>query len=181
MKMPPRLNIDGWDKVALAGVAREKLGELENYHLKTENYFKDKENLAYWLLLNKEQFSFEWLLSNVFLFKLELKRELNKRWERYWKILGGFGNKRQGTSDFKPEEIERARSSQIENFLGDGRRSGDKFIAKCPFHEEKHASFYVYPDNSWHCFGCGAHGYNAIDYLIKKENLVFSEAVRRLL
>lgn len=37
----------------------------------------------------------------------------------------------------------------------------------CPFHEEKTPSFFIYPDNSYHCFGCGAHG-NAIDFLMKK-------------
>lgn len=41
----------------------------------------------------------------------------------------------------------------------------------CPFHEEKTPSFFIYPDNSYHCFGCGAHG-NAIDFLMK--NLGYS-------
>lgn len=35
----------------------------------------------------------------------------------------------------------------------------------CPFHKEKTPSFYIYPDNFYYCFGCGAHG-NAIDFLI---------------
>ena len=37
------------------------------------------------------------------------------------------------------------------------RRNGQRW-ACCPFHEEKTASFVVYPDEHFHCFGCGANG-----------------------
>lgn len=36
--------------------------------------------------------------------------------------------------------------------------SGERWRACCPFHGEKTPSFMVYPDGSYHCFGCGAHG-----------------------
>ncbi len=42
--------------------------------------------------------------------------------------------------------------------------SGKRFTL-CLFHKEKTPSFCIYPDNSYYCFGCGAHG-NAIDFLI---------------
>jgi CHC2 zinc finger len=40
------------------------------------------------------------------------------------------------------------------------RRSGasGELVGLCPLHKEKTASFTVYPDNHYHCFGCGAHG-----------------------
>lgn len=38
---------------------------------------------------------------------------------------------------------------------------------KCPFHNERSASFAIYPDNSFHCYGCGAHGKGAIDFVMK--------------
>ncbi|CAN5119247.1 hypothetical protein BH09PAT1_BH09PAT1_4000 [soil metagenome] len=50
-----------------------------------------------------------------------------------------------------------------------------KRMTLCPFHEERTASFVIYPDNSYHCFGCGAHG-NAIDFLIKKLGYSFEHA-----
>lgn len=50
-----------------------------------------------------------------------------------------------------------------------------KRVTVCPFHQEDTASFFIYSDNSYHCFGCGAHG-NAIDFLIKKLGYSFEHA-----
>jgi hypothetical protein len=33
-----------------------------------------------------------------------------------------------------------------------------RLVGLCPLHQEKTASFYVYPDNHYHCYGCGSHG-----------------------
>ncbi|RVT96192.1 DNA primase [Rhodovarius crocodyli] len=57
-------------------------------------------------------------------------------------------------------------------------RRGRQWKGCCPFHSEKSASFYVYPDH-YHCFGCGAHG-DAIAFLTEGEGLPFREAVERL-
>lgn len=44
------------------------------------------------------------------------------------------------------------------------RRMGTRFKARCPFHDEKTASFTVYPDTkSFYCFGCMAGG-DVIDF-----------------
>lgn len=51
----------------------------------------------------------------------------------------------------------------------------DKKRTVCPFHEEKTASFFIYPDNSYYCFGCGVYG-NAIDFMMKKLGYSFQEA-----
>ena len=41
----------------------------------------------------------------------------------------------------------------------DVEKSGSNFKAKCPFHHEKTASFYISPDrNNYYCFGCGVKG-----------------------
>lgn len=37
-------------------------------------------------------------------------------------------------------------------------KSGERWKACCPFHSEKTASFVVYLDGSYYCFGCGIHG-----------------------
>lgn len=38
------------------------------------------------------------------------------------------------------------------------RQIGRLRIGRCPYHDDQHASFTVYPDDSYFCFGCGAHG-----------------------
>lgn len=50
-----------------------------------------------------------------------------------------------------------------------------KGFAKCPFHSEKTASFRVYPDGTYHCFGCGAHG-DVITFVMNIQNLSFEDA-----
>lgn len=50
-----------------------------------------------------------------------------------------------------------------------------KGFAKCPFHNEKTASFKVYPNNTYYCFGCGAHG-DVITFVMGAQNLSFEDA-----
>ena len=57
-------------------------------------------------------------------------------------------------------------------------KSGRQMKGCCPFHGEKTPSFYVY-DDSFHCFGCGAHG-DAISFVMQTEGAGFMEAVERL-
>lgn len=60
------------------------------------------------------------------------------------------------------------------------QRRGGRFVARCPFHEEQHASLVVYPDTrSFYCFGCRASG-DVIDFVRRVEKVDFKEAIRRL-
>jgi len=60
------------------------------------------------------------------------------------------------------------------------KKSGSNYFARCPFHNEKSASFSVsQPKQFYYCFGCGAHG-NAIDFLMQHERMAFPEAVEAL-
>ncbi len=60
------------------------------------------------------------------------------------------------------------------------KRAGTNFIAVCPFHNEKSASFNVNPSRQiFHCFGCQAGG-DAIKFLMLYDNLPFPEAARIL-
>lgn len=79
--------------------------------------------------------------------------------------------------------VQRCREVPIENLFdahihnaGNGRKR-----MCCPFHNERTGSFFIFPDNTWHCFGCGAHGHNTIDFIMKLKEINFQDAVTHLM
>jgi DNA primase len=60
------------------------------------------------------------------------------------------------------------------------KRAGANFVALCPFHKEKTASFSVNPHRQiFYCFGCHKGG-DVFAFVREYENVDFPEAVRRL-
>ncbi|OPY77590.1 MAG: DNA primase [Syntrophorhabdus sp. PtaU1.Bin058] len=60
------------------------------------------------------------------------------------------------------------------------RKAGKDYIGLCPFHKEKSPSFTVSTEKQiYYCFGCREGG-NAINFLMKYENLNFQEALESL-
>lgn len=60
------------------------------------------------------------------------------------------------------------------------KKTGNNFVALCPFHNEKTPSFSVNRTKQiYHCFGCGASG-NAISFIMNFNHLEFLEAVEDL-
>lgn len=60
------------------------------------------------------------------------------------------------------------------------KKAGREYQARCPFHDERSASFFVSPTKQfYHCFGCGAHG-SAIKFLMEYDRLGFLDAVEDL-
>ena len=59
-------------------------------------------------------------------------------------------------------------------------KKGSTYFGLCPFHNEKSPSFSVTPAKQmYYCFGCGQGG-NAFTFMMKHENMTFTEAVKHL-
>jgi DNA primase len=60
------------------------------------------------------------------------------------------------------------------------RKAGPRYVARCPFHEERTPSFSVNAvEKFYYCFGCGAKG-DVITFVRETEQLEFAEAVEWL-
>ena len=82
------------------------------------------------------------------------------------------------------EQKQRARERSIEDivtpYLEMPRRYGQIIRAKCPFHEERTPSFYVYlATNQYHCYGCQKHG-DTIGFYMDLKKVDFKTAVMDL-
>jgi len=59
------------------------------------------------------------------------------------------------------------------------KKAGRNKVAVCPFHPDRSPSLVLYPDDTYHCFGCSAHG-DVIDFVAGMQNLSIGEAIRYL-
>lgn len=121
--------------------------------IERQEYFQLQKWLKYWLRL----------------------AEANKD-ERIWQVhkVGGTG--------FTDADVEKARAFPIEELYGGKLRAvGSRYTGKCPFHEERTPSFYIFTqDNHFHCFGCGKHG-DAIDFYMLQNDCSFQIAIGDLI
>ena len=66
------------------------------------------------------------------------------------------------------------------DYVGRLKKSGSRYMALCPFHDEDTPSFSLTPEkNLYYCFGCQAGG-DLINLVQEMEGLSFTEAVRQL-
>lgn len=60
------------------------------------------------------------------------------------------------------------------------QRRGSRLIGLCPFHKEKSPSFFIFEqDDTYHCFGCKAHG-DIFDFIMAVKGLDFPTAAEFL-
>jgi DNA primase len=61
------------------------------------------------------------------------------------------------------------------------QRAGRTYKGLCPFHSERTPSFIVSPERrTWHCFGACSTGGDVFSFVMRRDNVDFGEAVRRL-
>lgn len=103
-----------------------------------------------------------------------VKRELLKKNIKWFEL--GFIE--YDTNNTIPQEIiNQAREYPVKDLMSiEGRRG----TYPCPFHDDSTPSFHIFSNNSWHCFGCQKHGNNAIDFIMAKDGLSFTDAVKYL-
>ena len=72
------------------------------------------------------------------------------------------------------------RVSMIEMLQYYGIETNRSNFCRCPFHQEKSASFKAYPGSrGFYCFGCGAHG-SVIDFVMQYFGLTFQDAIAKI-
>lgn len=157
-------------KIALE--AQEKLKELRKKRIMMILDYISEDKQWFYFTLEKHLFSEYFVISE---------------WIRYWLNLWSKINKDytppvRPNHQFSDIEIQRAKMYPIERlYKGNLRNSGKRFVGLCPFHKERTPSFYIFENNTWHCFGACSTGGDAINFAMKLYDITFPVAVRRLL
>lgn len=76
-------------------------------------------------------------------------------------------------------DLIRAKGKPITDYIKT-KKNGKYFITNCPFHPDSNASFTIFEDNKFRCFGCGENG-DVIDFIMKRNSLSFKQALNFLL
>lgn len=103
-------------------------------------------------------------------------------WQGYWlAILDRLNPKKNKPRLTQTLDIEDAKQFPIEQLYPNQlRQFGGKLTGICPFHQEKTASFFIFDNNHWFCFGACCAGGDAIDFQMRLKGYDFKEAVRSL-
>lgn len=142
---------------------------------------KLRKELVYIYHLKSDDFS-TWFLEQTA--KLFLMPEINTASRNLLRLkrLSSLSTPWQKTKNWQ-EDIETARVYPIEKIAEAVmalKKCGNSFNALCPFHNEKHPSFYLYPKtNTFYCFGCQEKG-DVIKLTMHLHGINFKEAVRML-
>lgn len=119
----------------------------------------------------------EWIKVNEGQKLVEIDEEI-ARLKRWFYISKGKKLKGRITE----EQIQQALAVPIESLISQPlKKSGRALVGLCPFHQEKHPSFFIYPEtNSFYCYGCNQGG-NVINFVRLLYGYSFEEAIKYLI
>jgi len=158
------------EKLRLALQAQKLLKDSRAKRLKLILENIPEKNQWFYLLLEAHLFSEYFFISKWISY-----------WLNLWYEITNSPKKDFSRGKFSEFDIQKAKEFPIQDlYEGVLRKSGDRFSGLCPFHSEKHPSFFIFPNNSWHCFGACCEGGDSIKFLMKLRNIDFIKAVNQL-
>lgn len=97
------------------------------------------------------------------------------------KFIKSAAEGRVPTGRITDEDIKKAKQTPIENIINKPlKKVGKNLITNCPFHDDRHPSFYIYPQtNTCWCFSCGQGG-DSISFAMLLFGLDFIAVVKQL-
>lgn len=110
--------------------------------------------------------------------------DILQKWLVYWMTLSEKMSdkpRRIIPDNFKEIDVESIKMYRlIESYYQGQLRGSVRLTGKCPFHEERTGSFFIFTNsNTYHCFGCGLGG-DVIDFVMRQNSLTFQEAIKFL-
>lgn len=186
---PPSISSDEEIKAFADGLKTSiplKLEELLNRY----DFLKSKRSNALRFVLRKtrkgspEEYFLTLLAEHEFVEVIVIQK-----WLQYWLAIWQKATNRPLPPKFqaKIDKIDgftknKANQHPIKDlYEGQLKLSGSRLTGLCPFHQEKTPSFFIYPNNTWFCFGACSIGGDAITFIMILKGLTFPAAVRYLL
>lgn len=158
----------------------EKIKEWERKRIEILDAIKKKLTLIKYKIKGElsQWFWREWVKANEGQELLKIDGHI-VRLRRLFGVAQGRGSKDRITE----EKIQQALHTPIENIANQHiklYKIGRALVGLCPFHQEKHPSFYIYPEtNSCWCYGCNQGG-DVINFVRLLHGCSFREAVKYL-
>lgn len=159
-----------------AGILTDSIEELRQMR-KDLLWERRKQNLA----MADAPYEQKWIYEDILLAIDNEEKLINKELKnKSFKLDNLLGRGQIQSGLLTEDEVARAKQTSIETFYTDKlRKSGNKLVGRCPFHDEKSGSFFIYKDqNSWWCFGACQEGGDVIAFVMKKNKLDFRAAVK---
>jgi len=141
-------------------------------------------NRAIELVKNKSAKENQWFWMDYIKYTFQPMQEFIEAKRHIKRLTWAIPNKKQqsGKAIFK-DQLDRAKGQDIirvaQMYGLPIKKSGSTYKLLCPKHNEKTASFCIYPPTHYICFGCGIKG-GVISFTQLIENCSFKDAVTKL-